>query len=75
MVQSALMFWKDLSSRSVYAWLLRRSRRFVEDRSGAVAIVFALCLLPLMGMVEKRATDYSRLQNVRTKVDGGLTRG
>ncbi|HVL72019.1 MAG TPA: TadE/TadG family type IV pilus assembly protein [Beijerinckiaceae bacterium] len=40
----------------------RRAARFRNDRSGAIAIVFALALLPVVGFIGA-AVDYSRANN------------
>src|SRR5688500_494833 len=41
------------------------AKRFARDARGAVAITFALALLPLLGIVGA-AVDYSRLSRART---------
>jgi Flp pilus assembly protein TadG len=74
MVQSNQITWQDLSIEKVYARLVRCLRRFADDRRGAVAIIFTLSLLPLLGMVGA-AVDYSRISNIRTKLEGGLDAG
>lgn len=40
-------------------------RRFAEDRSGATAMLFGLCIIPVMAGVGA-AVDYARAANVRT---------
>ncbi|MCU0885208.1 MAG: pilus assembly protein TadG-related protein [Beijerinckiaceae bacterium] len=42
-------------------------KRFGKDESGAVALIFGLALLPLMGMTGA-AVDYSRASQLRTKM-------
>jgi Flp pilus assembly protein TadG len=46
-------------------------RRLVEERNGGVAVIFALSLLPALGLIGA-AIDYSRVTNIRTKLEGGL---
>lgn len=40
-------------------------RRFCEDRKGNAAILFGLCVIPVMGLVGA-AVDYTRAANIRT---------
>jgi Flp pilus assembly protein TadG len=46
-------------------------RRFRDDRSGNVAVIFALSLIPLFGAIGA-AVDYSRLSAVRTGLADAL---
>jgi Flp pilus assembly protein TadG len=52
--------------------LVRRScQSLAEDARGSVAAIFALTLLPLVGMVGA-AVDYSRVTNIKTRFEGAL---
>jgi Flp pilus assembly protein TadG len=52
--------------------LIRRLWRHLrKDARGSVAAIFALTLLPLLGMVGA-AVDYSRVANIKTKFEGAL---
>jgi Flp pilus assembly protein TadG len=46
-------------------------RRLAEDSHGNVAIIFALALLPLLGLAGA-AVDYSRASDTRAKFEGAL---
>jgi Flp pilus assembly protein TadG len=43
------------------------SRRFARDQRGNVAVIFAICCVPLITMVGY-AVDYSRATQVRSKL-------
>jgi hypothetical protein len=45
--------------------------RLAKDLDGGVAVIFALALLPCLGLAGA-AIDYSRVANIRTKLEGGL---
>lgn len=47
------------------------SRRFISDRRGNVAIIFAMLLLPVLGMIGA-AIDYKRAVDARTKISAAL---
>jgi len=44
-------------------------RRFLRDRRGNVAVIFAICCVPLITFVGS-AIDYSRATQVRAKLQG-----
>lgn len=46
-------------------------RRFGADRRGGIAIMFALCVIPLFG-IAGAAIDYARGTNARAKLDSAL---
>ncbi len=50
------------------AWTLtRKTKRFAQDERGAVALIFGLSLIPVMGLTGA-AVDYSRASLVRTEL-------
>ena len=63
--------WLELSKGLVmsvpsgYAKLSSQVRRLKDDESGNVAVIFALALLPLVGLVGA-AVDYSHANSIKT---------
>src|ERR1044072_36949 len=48
-----------------------RFRNFIQDRRGAVAPIFALAIIPVIGLVGM-AVDYSRTNSIRTALQASL---
>ena len=51
---------------AILVLLRRAARHFTTARSGSVAIIFALVLIPLLGFVGV-AIDYSRASSVKAR--------
>ena len=51
--------------------LLRRLSRFAHDKSGNIAVIFALSLVPLVSVVGC-AVDYSRANQLRSKLQSAI---
>src|ERR1043165_3520965 len=48
-----------------------RIRNFIQDRRGAVAPIFALAIIPVIGLVGM-AVDYSRANSIKVKLQAAL---
>src|SRR5215510_2320266 len=51
--------------------MFRNAINFLKDRRGNIAPIFALSLVPTIGMIGA-AVDYSRASNIRTSIQSAL---